>query len=299
MELTWINKLRIAAVAALGVIVIGVLAWPLVAPEDPLLPVRAGTVTPFGTMTLLFLCFAVGIVGYFLAWPHGREIGILGVPFGLTIWAGRSGPMRVLTQIYDDAGERLALLHALRFEPVYWLLLVVAGLAGVLVAQYVRSPSTEAIGKDQANSRPNINTYVNGLIALAVSVLVSQFFVGVFAQNLGTSCRTPAAQPAIGQIIFAVAAAFGVAAFVVKKFLNLSYLWPMAACAFLIAFAEMVSYRAETVRRFAETLPATSFPHSIFAVVPIQLVALGALGSVIGYWLAVRYDFWRKHENPE
>ena len=31
MELTWINKLRIAAVAALGIVVIGLLAWPLAA----------------------------------------------------------------------------------------------------------------------------------------------------------------------------------------------------------------------------------------------------------------------------
>lgn len=98
MELTWINKLRIAAVAALGIVVIGLLAWPLAAPADPLSPVRAWSISPFGTMTLLILAFGLGFAGYFVAWPHGREIGILAVPFGLMVWAGRSGPMRVLTQ---------------------------------------------------------------------------------------------------------------------------------------------------------------------------------------------------------
>jgi len=117
MELTWINKLRIAAVAALGIVVIGILAWPLAAPVDPLLPVRAATIGLPGTLLLLVLALGIGFVGYFIAWPHGREIGILGVPFGLTIWAGRSGPMRALTQMWDDTAERTALVHSIRAEP--------------------------------------------------------------------------------------------------------------------------------------------------------------------------------------
>ena len=36
MELTWINKLRIAAVTTVGVVVIGILAWPLAAVKKPL-----------------------------------------------------------------------------------------------------------------------------------------------------------------------------------------------------------------------------------------------------------------------
>ena len=54
MELTWINKLRIAAVAALGVMVIGILAWPLAAPGDPLMPVRASGKTGAGKLESRF-----------------------------------------------------------------------------------------------------------------------------------------------------------------------------------------------------------------------------------------------------
>jgi hypothetical protein len=61
----------------------------------------------------------------------------------------------------------------------------------------------------------------------------------------------------------------------------------------------MVYYKGDIVQRFAETRPATFFPHSVFAILPVQLVSLGTLGSVIGYWLAVRYDYWRKHESAE
>jgi len=295
MELTWINKLRIATVAALGIVVIGILAWPLAAPQDPLMPVRASGISLPGTLLLLALSFGIGFTGYFIAWPHGREIGILGVPFGLTIWAGRTGSMQVLAQTYTETTERAALVRALSIEPFYWLFLVAAGFAGVLVAQWLRPGSTSAAAEDSPKNREGENVYVNGTIALLVAVLVSLFFLGIFAQNLVMS-RNVAAQPDVGQIVFAVAAAFGVAAFVIKRFLNLSYLWPAVASSFVLAIAQIAQYRTPTIRQFAETYPATFFPHSIFAILPVQLVALGTLGSVLGFWMAVRYDYWKKHE---
>lgn len=306
MELTWINKLRIAAVAALGALVIGIWAWPLAAPADPLSPVRASSISPFGAMALLLLAFGLGFAGYFIAWPHGREIGILTVPFGLAVWAGRSGPMRVLTQACKQPSEREALASSLRFEPVFWLLVVAAGFAGVLLARYLRgvpnatseeeglqTPSTT----QPAKSHGNVGRYVSVLIALGVAVLISHFLVGIFAQDVATSRSIPPTQPPIAQIIFAVISAFAGAAFVVKKFANLSYVWPILGSAFLIIFAQALYGNAETVRQFAETRPATFFPDSALTILPIQFVALGTLGSVLGYWMAVRYDWWRKHES--
>jgi hypothetical protein len=298
MELTWINKLRIAAVAALGIVVIGILAWPLAAPADPLLPVRASAIGFSGTLLLLVLALAIGFAGYFIAWPHGREIGILGVPFGLTIWAGRSGPMRTLTQIWDDTAERAALVQSLRVEPLYWMLLVAAGFAGVLLAQRLRqAPRNNVLESDAHSIRkgPAGSVYTNCLLALGASVVVSQFFLGVFVQNLAMS-HNLAAQPAVGQIIFGVGAAFAVAGFVVKQFLGQSYILPALSSLLVVGLAQVLHYRGQTIQRFAETLPAPFFPHSALAIVPVQLVALGTLGSVLGFWMAVRYDWWRKHE---
>jgi len=297
MELTWINKLRIAVVAAAGILVMGLLAWPLAAPADPLAPVRASNISPFGTIVLLLLAFGLGFVGYFLAWPHGREIGILAVPFALAVWAGRSGPMRVLTQAYRQPSEREAVAFSLRFEPVYWLLLVAAGFAGVLFAQYLRASSVKPAAEQPARSLTNVNTYLTGLLALVATVLISYFFVGVFVEDVATSRNIPPTQPPVGQILFGVMAAFVVAAFLLKKFVDLSYLCPAAASVFVIAFAQALSAPAETVRQFAETRPATFFPHSALAILPVQFVALGTLGSILGYWLAVQYDWWRKHES--
>jgi hypothetical protein len=298
MELTWLNKLRIAAVAALGIFAIGVLAWPLAAPADPLSPVRASGISPSGTIALLLVAFGLGFAGYFVAWPHGREIGILTVPFGLMVWAGRAGPMRVLMQARNQPYEREALALSLRFEAVYWLLLVAAGFAGVLLAQYLRPPPKPPVDQP-TRSYGNINTYLTGLLALAATVLVAHFSVGVLVQDVSMSRNLTPTQPPIGQIIFGVTAAFAVAAFLVKKLTNLSYLGPIIGSVFITGFAQAIYGNAQSIRQFAETRPATFFPHSALTILPIQFVALGTLGSIIGYWLAVRYDWWRNHEsNP-
>lgn len=298
MELTWINKLRIAAVAALGIVVIGILAWPLAAPADPLLPVRASVIGFPGTLLLLVLALAIGFAGYFIAWPHGREIGILGVPFGLTLWAGRSGPMQTLTQIRDETAERATLVQSLRMEPLYWMLLVAAGFAGVLLAQRLRKAPPNKVLEADAHSiskGPAGSIYANALLALGVSVVVSHFFLGVFVQNLAMSPNV-AAQPDIRQIIFGVGAAFAVAGFIVRQVLGQSYILPALSSLLVVGMAQVLHYRSSTIERFAETFPASFFPHSVFAIVPVQLVALGTLGSVLGFWIAVRYDWWRKHE---
>ncbi|MHC4521740.1 MAG: hypothetical protein ACYTAS_24365 [Planctomycetota bacterium] len=296
MELSWVNKARIGAVAALGIIMIGVLAWPLAAPQDPLAPVRSSHVGLSGTVVLLALAFAIGFVAYFLAWPHGREIGILAVPFGLAIWVVRSGPMRTLTQTHPTPAGREAILQSLRFEPVYWFLIVAAGFLGVLAAQFIRPgsgprPTASAI-KDYF--RPNLA--VAAVAALVVAVLLAHFALGVFAQDLSTSAGAASTQPVVGQIVFAGVATFAAAAFAVKKLFDLSYIWPAVASLFVIPFASASYGRADVVRKFAETQPGTFFPHAVFTILPLQLVALGAIGSVLGYWLAVRYDYWRKHE---
>ncbi len=314
MELTWINKLRIAAAAAVGIIVIGLLAWPLAAPADPLAPVRASNISLPGTMALLVLAFGVGFGSYFVAWPHGREIGILAVPFGLAVWAVRSGPMRVLTQTYRQPDGRQALVSSLRFESVYWLLIVAAGFAGVLLAQHwCRAPRDEEEGKEAETgegrtpvSPPHLPAFLpaqlrsplfRALLALLASVLLAHFFVGVFTQDVATSRNIGPTQPLLGQIVFGVMMAFAVAAFILKKFANLSYIWPALGSMFVTAFTQVIYCHAQALRQFAETRPATFFPHTALAILPIQFVALGTLGSIVGYWMAVRYDWWRKHDS--
>ena len=298
MELSWINKLRIGLVAALGIIVIGIICWPMAAPHDPMAPVRSNGVSLLSTLALMLVAFAVGLVGYFISWPHGREIGILAVPFGLAVWGLRSGPMAVLNQAASTVAKRTEVLNSLLLEPLYWLLIVAVGFAGVLAAQRLgrmvksSAPADQAAG---AKSHVTSKMATTFLVAVLVSVIVAQFFLAALAKDVPPFNGIAATQPPVGQIAFAVIAAFAAAAFVVKQFLGLSYILPAVASIFIVPFAQAAYNRGGAIEKFTQIEPATFFANSTLAILPLQLVAFGAIGSVVGYWLAIHYRYWRTH----
>jgi len=290
-------KMRIAASVATGVVLIGILAWPLAAPPEPFgtVSLLAGTISRVGAAALAVLAFLAGFIAFFLSWPHGREIGILAAPAGLAIWGLRSGNMVNLIRRTAAANQH-ALFAALKWEPLFWLAIVAAGFAGVLAAQRISSKHNP--DKNKKISNPKSNMHLNVIIALAASVLIAQFGITVFAQNVRVfdeKLGSVVAQPAAGQIVFAVFVSFGLAAFVVKKFLNVSYIWPTIASALVTAFAIITYGKQDVLQHLSLRWPAVFFSHAALSILPVQMVALGTLGSIAGYWMAVRYNYWRKH----
>ncbi|MGB2864522.1 MAG: hypothetical protein WBC05_14435 [Sedimentisphaerales bacterium] len=290
MELSWPMKLRIAAAATIGVLLIGILAWPF---AEPFSAVKA--MGSRGAVVLVVLAFAAGFIGYFVSWPFGREIGILAVPFGLAIWAVRSGSMAGLIQLNPTAAQRQALVASLRLEPFFWLIIVAAGFAGVLLGQKL-SPNRNLATQEKSKSGPG--KYLNAILALVCSGFIAQFCIRIIAQDVrvfdDNIRRSVIAQPAVGQVVFAILVSYGCAAFVAKKFLNVSYIWPSIASAFVTAF--MATVYAREVPYLVQNWPAAFFSNSVISILPVQMVAFGTLGSVAGYWMAIRYEYWRKHE---
>ena len=298
MELSWLIKLRIAAAVAAGVVLIGILAWPLAAPPEPFGAVLAGAISPGGAVTLAGLAFLAGFAAYFLSWPYGREIGILAVPAGLAVWAVRSGSVAGLMQLNPTLAQRQAVFAAIKWEPIFWLAMVAAGFAGVLLGEKLSDKPERGKTEKEANSKTRI--YLNAAIALVVSVLIAQFCIRIFARDVRIFDKTlgsaVVAQPATRQIVFAILVSFGLVAFIVKKFLNASYIWPIIASAFVTAFV-ISTYNKEVVLQYlAERWPAVFFSNPSVCILPVQIVAFGTLGSVAGYWLAIRYNYWQKHE---
>jgi len=293
-------RLRIAAAAATGVILIGILAWPLAAPLEPLDAVCAGSIGFTGKATLVILACLAGFIAYFVSWPYGREIGILAAPSGLAVWAERSGSMATLMQLNPALAQRQVLFATLKWEAIFWLLIVAAGFAGVLAAQKIISNPPEADPtEEQDKPNPKPNMYLNAATALAGSVLISQFFIGIFAQDVrcpDSQSGSVVGQPAIGQIIFAVLVSFGLVAFAAKAFLDVSYIWPSIASGLVTALGITLYARQNLLEHLVESWPAVFFSNSVISVLPIQMVAFGTLGSIAGYWLAIRYSFWRKGE---
>jgi len=303
MELSLLMRLRIAAAVATGVVLIGILAWPLAASSEPLAAVRAGDIGPGGAITLVVLAFLTGFIAYFVSWPYGREIGILAVPSGLAIWGVRSGSMTTLMQLNPTAAQRQALLTTFKWDSIFWLVIVAAGFAGVLLGQKILSSPRLASWnlKFQISNFKFMEPaqYLNVIIALVGSALIAQFCIRIFAQDVkvfDNRLGSVVAQPSVGQIVFAVLLSFGLAAFVVKKFLDVSYIWPAIATVLVTAFATSTYANQNVLQYLVQQWPAAFFNNSVISILPLQMVAFGTLGSIAGYWMAVRYKYWRKHE---
>ncbi|HUW20708.1 MAG TPA: hypothetical protein VMW16_15530 [Sedimentisphaerales bacterium] len=299
MELSWLMRLRIGAAFGTGAILIGILAWPLAAPAEPFgaVSVAGGAVNLGGDAIILAgLAFLSGFIAYFLCWPYGREIGILAAPGGLAVWAIRSGSMADLIRQNPTLEQRQLLLSALKWEPLFWLAIVAVGFAGVLAARRLLPRSR--VEKTNAKANTKANTYLNVAIAVIFSVLIAQFAVRVFAQDVEMADRalgSVVAQPQVGQIVFAVFVAFMIAGFVVKKFLNVGYISPAISSSFVTAFSITTYVKQGVLEHLVQCWPPVFFSNSVVSVLPIQMVAFGTLGSIAGYWLAVRYSYWRKH----
>jgi hypothetical protein len=291
-ELSWPVKLKVTTTLLVGIILIGFLA-PLGTPVEPFGVISMPTFG--GAVTLAGLAVLAGFIGYFLSWPYGREIGILAVPAGLAIWAVRGGNMAELMRLAPTLAQRQGLFAALKWEPIFWLAIVAAGFGGVLIGQYLVSRLSSLVPRSFV-LRPS--SLVPRILAVVGSVFIAQFCIGIFAQDV----RIPdhrlgsvMAQPAVGQIVFAVLVSFGIAAFLVKKFLDASYIWPIVASALVTGFAVITYIKEDTLQYLVEHHPPIFFSRVVTSILPVQMVAFGVLGSIAGYWLAVRYNYWRKH----
>lgn len=297
MELSLLMRLRIAAAAAVGVVLIGILAWPLVVSSEPDKAVLVSDISVSGKITLVVLAFLTGIIAYFASWPHGREIGILAVPFGLAVWAVRSASVTSLLQLNPTVEQRQVIFATFKWDSAFWLILVAAGFIGVLLGQRIISSSGKRV--KQKPSNPSPAQYLSVIIALAGSVFIAQFCIKMFAQDVSVmdpKLGAIMAQPSVGQIVFAVFVSFGIAAFIVKKFLDVGYIWPASATVLLTFFAVHSYARQDVLQHFVRQWPSAFFVNSVISLLPIQIVAFGTLGSVAGYWMAMRYNYWRKHE---
>ncbi len=302
MELSWFTKTKIAAAIALGVILVGFVGWPFVAPQDPYEPITLSVnstrgINSFDAVVLALLAFAAGFLAYFVSWPYGSYIGVLAAPCGLAFWAGRSANLSKLLQSNPAAQQRMEIFSTLKWEPLFWLAVLVAGLGGVLTAEKLWPAKKQVTHLKKADSTSQ--GYLNIALAIVISGIIGHFALQILARDVRYADRVLGyvmAQPDAAQIGFAVVVSFGLAAFVVKKFLGASYVWVVLGAAFVSTFASISYLKERVIEHLCEQWPPVYFPNGISAILPLQMLSFGALGAIGGYWLAVKYDYWREHQ---
>ena len=152
----------------------------------------------------------------------------------------------------------------------------------------------------EPKSSPAKSVYITFAIALGVSVLLAKLLLLVFAQDIKIADNKLGAvivQVTAAQTVFAILVSFGLVAFVVKKFLDVSYICPIIATALVHPAVIAIYLKPDVMEHLVERWPAVFYPNAIASILPIQMVAFGTLGSIVGYWMAVRYNYWRTHES--
>ncbi len=293
MELSWLSKTRILLVMALGAMVIGVLNWHAVKPEDPSGLVSLHNLSVIQGLFLFAIATLLGFVSYFIAWPYGCEIGLLAAPSGLAIWACRSASLSKTLAVIPDVQSRLDLFASLRFESLFWLAVVYAGWCGVQLARRLRPNPTLPIL--ETLPEPKQTSVIHQGLAILVSLVVGQFLFGVFAQDISQT-HGALSQPPTRQLALGIFMAFGMASFLVGHFLHLSYHWVIPALALTHVLSTLSFARREALTLMAQTSPSLCLPSTVLFALPIHIVSFGSLGAIWGHWASVRFDYWRTHE---
>jgi hypothetical protein len=295
-----LTRLRIIGAMATGAVLIGLLGWPLVKPADPFgaITIFSGNITVFEVLICGVLAFLSGVVAYFVCLPYGRHIGPLAGPTGLAVWGLRSGDMSSLLQMNHTLSQRQELYAGLRWEGFFWLAIVAASYLGVVAADKLAGSKAETQeGPDSGNF--TATKVLSVATAVILTIVITQFLIGVLAQDVkhfdSQVGGFVVGQPDVGQIAFAVALSFGIAAFVAKRFLDASFVYPAIAAAGLVYFAiTFFAAKQDILEHMVKTWPVTFFMRATCAILPLQMVAFAAFGSITGYWMAARYRHFRK-----
>ncbi len=301
MEMNWFIKARLILSLASGVLIVGFGGARLLDTPDPYTPIAlaCGAINLPAAIGLVALCLLTGVIGYLVTWPYGRRLGILAVPAGLTWWAMKTASVTAYLQGRNDFIFRQSFYAAVRFEPLFWLLLVMAGFAGVFGASKCFPSGIHYL--HEIGKKPKNDNFLTMAGALIGSVVFAQVFVSIFAQDFkfqDTSIGMIHGQPLKGQVIFGVFAGFAITAFIIQKFFARSYLWPILGSGLVSGFA-IVTYMKTDVQQQLSAFAPVFYSTAVAAILPVQIVSVGALGAIYGYWLAVRYEHWRKHEMVE
>ncbi len=299
MEFSNLMKLRVAAALIIGGLVLGYFGINLVRPDFPVETVTNldGQIGLTGILFCAVLAFISGFIAYFPAYPYGIAIGPLAGASGTAVIAIYSGKMSSLFRLFDSADQRLAIYQALKMEGFIWLAIAAAGLAGALAASKILPPKKEKLLEtDKFNI--NKDRVVKNILAVVVSIVIAHFLLGFFAQDVkmfDSELGSVTGQPEKAQIAFASAVAFGAAAFVVKLYLDASYIFPAIATAFVCILINYLSARQDVLSHMAASWPVYLYARTWSAILPVELVSFGTLGAAAGYWMAIQFDHWRKH----
>ncbi len=291
-------KIRAGLALAAAGVVFGTIGWSQARPEMPngvlMLVSHSHAITL--VLTLIVLGALVTAAGALLGGRYGREISWISLPAGLALWSLHSTNMTSLLQQYSDSAERAAMFRGLLFDALAWsAILAVVGLAIIKFKKTDISPAGEAEAKHKNQMLlPIAATSVLAYILLRI--LMKAGPTRMFDDVGGlVNVTSPVAS---GQAIFGTAVAFGVATYLVHQIFKSTAVWyhllslPIVACAIYLPAAR-VSVHSGLDKFHVPLVPEGL---AVATVLPIQLIGMGSLAVLAGYWYSMRAHRERREQ---
>ncbi len=305
MELSLFTKLKISATLAVGVILIGVAAWPLVSTQTEYEPIALmnPTVSFADVFLITLLAVVAGFLSGLISKPYNVQIGALAGPAGLAALALRSGNMTELLRSHATVKLQVIVYNQLQWAGIFWLLVIFGGILGAIISNIFwpgKADETKLTEKQVLLPKTDkkSTTYLNIAVSMVASLIIAHLVIRLFARDviMSENGSKVYVQPEQLQISFAVFLAFVVAGFLTKLYLKTSYFWPILATA-VLSFIEMhFGGQVEVLETQMQYWPIGYYLRPNYAVLPVQFVAFGSLGAVAGYWWAIRYAWWRQND---
>jgi hypothetical protein len=321
MELPLSVKIRLAVIFGGAVILFGLLGGRWGYPTN-----IAGVVTLLrsGHPILLFLWLLVlsTIATLFTLSVSGRwayAMGPLAVPAGLCVWSIMSaGFDRILLENIDIA-QRSRLFYQFSGETFLWIAPVAWGYFITIMVSRRKNPAVQTSQPQQtlrqaapAVAADDIRRHLigfkwqNDILAIVLTCVISFILMHLLVRSgrvqflFGGRDFLAATTPMIGQIVFAVMAAFMLATLAVKQLLNVG-IWCFLCVPAIVA---VISYLIAAQPSSLEPLSDMAWPFVLAktvnaTILPVQYIGLGCLAAVWGYWVSVNTTLTRQQRLNE
>ncbi|MBN2375650.1 MAG: hypothetical protein JXD22_04575 [Sedimentisphaerales bacterium] len=317
MYITAMVKIKMALVLAVGGVVFGTVGWALVRPEQPggAFTVVMGGKAAGVLLSMAALGVVVCLAGSVIGTVHGRYIGQMAIPAGLTVWAIRTGSMDSLLLSHSSVASRASMFHGLMFEVLIWLgvvllgcwlservfgLLLQGGGDGVGDNKIVEVSGEVSIAKKGKDSDGGwldggLNSkWLSRVLAVLISCIIGFVLMKLLARsgvphfNAAETIRVGNV-PATKQIVFAVGAAFFLGTLAAHQLFRVK-LWYYLLAPAIVAW---VGYAWAGYLVSLSPLEGIS-PHFVHAsvvfatVLPVQFLGIGSLATIVGFWYSTQ-----------
>ncbi|UCD29041.1 MAG: hypothetical protein JSV03_00730 [Planctomycetota bacterium] len=308
--LGFFGKLRVFAACAIAVLLMRTVGWHVVQPIDPDLAVTmsAGERSVISVWIIVFVLTSVAaVIGTVIIGRRLPEGGIFAAAVGLSALGLQGGSMQMVLA-YEcgiESASRRALMMKMGGDCILWASILVISWVVVVVVKHWLWPIdrnenvNDQLKAAEISTKPNESvTSQNGWPALIVTTLVAIFVIWI------TIARTPVAQIARGQIIASVFGGLFLGAMAARYFTTVSdSRWYALAApavgliAYLVGFLSADMGWAQGGRFQFYALLNTTPPHALARALPIEYVAVGVSGVLMGYWCGQKMEHVAEQES--